>query len=110
MSDNVIKFPGSENGKPHKPSSFPVTDQTTTPMPPTKPPANQQPQQVKVNEDQAKAIQAILSGMPFVFLGIKPTGAGADFYTAMHGDPTDLRNAHEHLYGVIDRLYDRKGL
>lgn len=106
MSDKVIKFPDGGNAKPRKPL-LPATDQTV-PMPPVKPPKNQQ--QIEVNEDQKKAIEAILAGLPFVFIGIKPTSDGADFYTALHGDPTDLRNAHEHLYGVIDRLYERKGL
>jgi hypothetical protein len=100
--DNVIKFPGAKGQRPPSP---PESSQTA-PVPEGRP----RQQQVKASEDQAKAIQMILSGLPFVFIAIRPTGDGADFYTALHGDPTDLRNAHEHLPGVIDRLYERKGL
>jgi hypothetical protein len=63
-----------------------------------------------LNDDQRKALQIVLSGMPFVMIGIKPTNSGADFFTALHGEPTDLRNAAEHLPGVIERAYDRKGI
>jgi hypothetical protein len=63
-----------------------------------------------LNEDQRKALQIVLSGMPFVMVGIKPTQSGADFFTALHGEATDLRNAADHLPGVIERAYDRKGI
>ncbi|MFA6132601.1 MAG: hypothetical protein WC869_01140 [Phycisphaerae bacterium] len=63
-----------------------------------------------LTEDQHKAIGLILSGMAFVFIGIKPTGGGADFYTATNGDPGDLRNAQDELPGAIARLFHRKGI
>lgn len=63
-----------------------------------------------LTDDQRKAIQLVLSGMSFVMVAIKPSDKGADFYTALHGEPADLRNAQPHLGGVIDRLYERKGL
>ena len=63
-----------------------------------------------LNDDQRKAMQIVLSGMPFVLIGIKPTGSGADFFTAVSGDATDLRNAQDHLGGVIDRAFARKGI
>ncbi len=86
--DNIIKFPG-----------LPAQEPLPAPAGPN-----------QLNEDQQKAINCILSGMTFVFLGIKPTDSGADFFTALHGEPPDLRNAQEHLPGVIARLYDRKGI
>ena len=43
-------------------------------------------------------------------LGIKATDRGADFFTAVHGEAADLRNAQPHLDGVIARAYSRKGL
>lgn len=63
-----------------------------------------------LTEEQRKAVQLVLSGMSFVLVALKPSERGADFYTALHGDPTDLRNAQPHLAGVIERLYSRKGL
>ncbi len=63
-----------------------------------------------LSEDQRKALQVVLSGMTFVMVGIKPTERGADFFTAIHGDTTDLRNASDHLPGVIERAFDRKGI
>lgn len=63
-----------------------------------------------LNEDQRKAMQIVLSGMPFVLVGIKPTPSGADFFTAVSGEPSDLRNAQDHLGGVIERAFSRKGI
>ena len=48
--------------------------------------------------------------MSFVMIGIKATDRGADFFTAVHGEAADLRNAQPHLDGVIARAYSRKGL
>ncbi len=63
-----------------------------------------------LNEDQRKAIGIVLSGMSFVLVGIKPTDRGADFFTVVTGDATDLRNAQPHLAGTIEKAYDRKGV
>jgi hypothetical protein len=63
-----------------------------------------------LSEDQGKAVGIVLSGMTFVLVGIKPTDRGADFFTAVHGAPEDLRNAHDHLAGVISRALGRKGI
>lgn len=63
-----------------------------------------------LNEDQRKAMQIVLSGMPFVLVGIKATPSGADFFTAISGEPADLRNAQDHLGGVIERAFSRKGI
>ena len=38
-------------------------------------------------------MQIAMDGMSFVVVGIKPTDSGADFFTAVHGDREDLRNA-----------------
>ena len=66
--------------------------------------------QRKLSPDQEKAIGLVMSGVSFVFIGIKPAPTGADFYTALHGDATDLRNAQDHLPDVIARLYTKKGI
>lgn len=67
-----------------------------------------------IPEQVAKAmgiLQASVEGhMSFVIIGIKPDPTGADFYTAIHGDPSDLRNAQDHLPDVISRLYARAKL
>jgi hypothetical protein len=63
-----------------------------------------------LNEDQRKAMQIVLSGMPFVLVGIKATPSGADFFTAVSGEPADLRNSQDHLGGVIERAFSRKGI
>lgn len=92
MSDKIIRFPGAAGSA----------------KPP--PPAPAQPGPDGMTEEQRKAVQIVLSGMSFVLVGIKPTERGADFFTAVHGDPTDLRNAQDHIPGVIGRAYDRKGI
>jgi hypothetical protein len=56
-------------------------------------------------------IRASVEGhMSFIVIGIKPTGGGADFYTALFGDHDELRNAEDHLQGAIGRLYAREGV
>lgn len=63
-----------------------------------------------LNADQQKAIALVLSGMTFICIGIEPAKTGADFFTALHGDHDELRNAEQHLPEVIGRLYSRKGV
>ena len=88
MGDKIIQFPGRSQTAPHDESKLEKPSQT----------------------EQQKAIDCILSGMAFVFVGIKPKDTGADFFTALHGDGTDLRNAEDHLPAVIHRLFVRKGI
>ncbi len=92
MSDKIIRFPGA--------AKAPVAAE---PVSEAKGPDG-------LTEEQRKAVQIILGGMPFVLVGIKPTDRGADFFTAVHGDHTDLRNAQDHLGGVIARAFSRKGI
>ena len=63
-----------------------------------------------LSEDQEKAIQLVASGQSFVLVALSPTDTGADFFTAVDGQADDLRNAHGHLPGVIDRLFERRGI
>ena len=95
MSDKIIQFPG-------KAGKTPTSEEA--------PAAPAIPGMENLSEDQRKALQLIASGLPFVLIAMQPTARGADFFTALHGEPEDLRNAHPHLPGVIDRLYARKGL
>lgn len=91
MSDKIIRFPGAAKAPaPPAPEAAPGPDGLT--------------------DDQRKAVQIAVGGMAFVIVGIKPTDRGADFFTAVHGDPTDLRNAQDHLGGVIARAFARKGI
>ena len=106
MSDNdrVIQFPGAV-----KPTVKPADKVSTRKKIDTKPtdvPAGM----AHLSEDQRKALSIVTSGMPFVLVGIKATDSGADFFTALHGEDQDLRNAQSHLSGVIERAYSRKGL
>jgi hypothetical protein len=96
--DKILQFPGA--GK--RPEAPPAKPATKGEVPATGPDG--------LNEDQRKAMQIVLSGMPFVLVGIKATPSGADFFTAISGEPTDLRNAQDHLGGVIERAFARKGI
>lgn len=91
MNDKILRFPGARRAA-------------------APPPAPVPPDLAHLSDDQRKAVQIVLSGMPFVAVGIQPTERGADFFTAVHGEPTDLRNAQPHLHGVIERAFARKGL
>lgn len=77
---------------------------------------------VPLTPDQQKAVALVLSGRPFIALGMVPTTAsgkpslpgeeatGCDFATAMGGDSDTLLAVKDHLGDVIDRLYKRHGL
>lgn len=93
MNDNIIRFPGNT-----KTASASAT------------PAPEVPGADGLTDDQRKAIQLVASGLSFVMVALKSTDRGADFFTAVHGDATDLRNAQGHLDGVIARAFDRKGI
>lgn len=93
---NILKFPGPKKA-PTGDSNSPVTEKHQMPLD-------------KLTPDQEKAIGLIISGVSFVFVGMKPTERGADFFTALHGDATDLRNAEDHLPAIISKLYVRKGI
>ena len=94
VTDNIIRFPG------------PAKEPTPKPTPA----AAEERGPDGLTEEQRKAAQVILSGMTFVCIGIKPSERGADFFTAVHGVHADLRNALDHLPGVIERAYARKGI
>lgn len=91
--DRILRFPGQP------PAPGPAQKAPATPA-----------ALAHLSEDQRKAMSIIMSGMPFVLVGISATDSGADFFTALHGAEADLRNAQPHLPGVIERAYSRKGL
>lgn len=70
------------------------------------------------NPDLIKAIGIVVSGLPFVLVGVQETftgddhenATGADFHTVLHGDKAALRNAGPELPGVIERLYGKHGI
>ena len=107
--DKIIKFPGPKpaGGQASKPGAK-IPD-----LPPEMGKAAME-QAAKLaqsmSEDQQKALGLIMSGASFVLVALKPTEDGCDFFTALHGDATDLRNAQPHLDGVIARLYSRRGI
>lgn len=98
--DRIIQFPGAAK-KPAEKAVRKKTDEAVPGLP---------VELANLSEDQRKAMSIVMSGMPFVLVGIKATGSGADFFTALHGEDADLRNAQSHLTGVIERAYSRKGL
>jgi hypothetical protein len=80
-----------------------------------KPKAEPQPLDIVQGVDMAKPGteeqgMAILAGTSFIFIGLKPSDKGMDFYTAMHGDPADLSMVQDDLPDVIGRLYTKKGI
>jgi hypothetical protein len=99
--DKIINFPGATRPPP---ASRPK------PAPGASPGAGTAPGTDAISPEQVKAIQLVQSGMSFVCIAIKPTPSGADFFTAVHGDAAELRNAQDHLAGVIDRAFTRKGV
>jgi hypothetical protein len=103
--DKILQFPGG--GKPD--AKAPAKGRAKA-RPPAEEPAAAAVGPDGLSEDQRKAVQVVLSGMPFVLIGIKATERGADFFTALHGDAADLRNAQPHLDGVIERAFARKGI
>jgi hypothetical protein len=120
MADNnIISFPGS-----HRPATAGSKDRPGAAKPPegtqevdqaeaAKPGASKPGAPAALGAftaEQIKAIQLAQSGMGFVMIAIKPTEGGADFFTAVHGDASELRNAQDHLSGVIDRAFARKGI
>ena len=75
------------------------------------------PGSVPIDQRQ-KAMQLISSGLPFLMIAIKPTFApddsinatGADFFTAIDGDKETIRDAKDHLSGIIERLMRKHGI
>lgn len=102
--DRIIQFPGQAAKKP--PSGMVKAVKSGKEPPPASVPTDLG----TLSEDQRKAISLVMSGLPFVMVGIKPTESGADFFTAVHGEDGDLRNAASHLPGVIERAFARKGI
>ena len=106
MTADIIQFPGcvpKQVGLDEAAGELPAV--------PAKPdPAHPQEVTLLLNAKQQKAVQIIASGMAFVVVGIKPDEGGARFFTSLHGDHTDLRNAEDHLPAVIGRLYQREGV
>lgn len=93
--DRVLRFPGS------RPAPAAPAEAEPSARPPD--PAD-------LDEDRRKAISVILSGMPFVCIGIQPSATGADFFTSLGGDTAELAKAQPHLDGVIDRLFHKRGI
>lgn len=97
--DRVIRFPGSQPAP-----AAPKAARAETPA------TGRPPDPADLDEDRRKAISVILSGMPFVCIGIQPSATGADFFTSLGGDTAELAKAQPHLDGVIDRLFQKRGI
>lgn len=99
--DRLIRFPGAK-GAPAPSVKKPE------PAAPASPEAGQGLD--ALDEDRRKALSVIMSGMPFVCIGVQPTDTGADFFTSLGGDTAELAKAQPHLDGVIERLFRRRGI
>jgi hypothetical protein len=102
MNDKIIRFPGAKGAETPQPAASEAPAASPTGAPVVGPDG--------MTDDQRKAVQIVLGGMSFVLVGVRPTDRGADFFTAVHGDHTELRNALPHLDGVIERAFGRKGI
>jgi hypothetical protein len=106
MDDKIINFPGALGAKPAAQAKLGKAKRAGKDEP-----AEAAAAAIDgLSEDQRKAMQIVLSGMGFVLVGLKPTTSGADFFTAVHGEAADLRNASDHFAGVIERALTRKGI
>ncbi len=94
--ENIIRFPGRKESAP-APSKISEPGSGALGIP-------------GLSVDQEKAMQIILGGTTFICVGIKPTASGADFFTALDGEPSVLRHALPHLDGVIQRAAQKRGL
>jgi len=113
MTDKILQFPGAKSDTPAKAKPAVSKAATAKAAPLTLEPAQLEAAQAaltNLSADQQKAMQIVMSGLPFVLVGIQPTDRGADFFTAVHGEATDLRNAQPHLDGVIARAFERKNI
>jgi hypothetical protein len=107
MGDSkIIRFPGGAGDSAKAKAAAKPADAAAK----AEPTAPEIPGLEGLSPDQRKAIGIVLSGMPYVVVGIKPTQSGADFFTAVGGDATDLRNAAPHLSGVIERALSKRGI
>ncbi len=94
---------------------LPVPAGVPTPAPRT---ASVDGKPIKLDAEQQKAIEIVLSGMAYAIVGIKPTygdkdqpklATGSDFFTAARGDIETMRACSPHLAGVLERLYTNRG-
>ena len=116
MNEKILQFPGTAKKTSRRTSKKPpATKIAPAEIPPPAPqrlsPAGDGSLGLPgLTQDQEKAVKMILSGMPFVILGIRPTDTGADFYTAIDGQTQDLRNASGHIPHIIAQALDKAGL
>ncbi len=104
---------------------FPTPDEivrgsNVTPAPVVQKPLTA-PSLAGMTPNQQKAICIVMSGRPFLTIGMVPTLAdgspgrpgqeatGCDFHTVAEGDKETLLAVKAHLADVIDRLYKRHG-
>ena len=124
MAD-ILQFPGLPPKKPDMFSDAAKGMSELNVEPGTKEPAPEEPEsmfiqmqnpdgslgpKIPMSKAQLKAMQLIMQGMTFVFVGLKPTQTGADFFTAVHGEHTDLRNASDEIPNIVARALHKEGI
>lgn len=109
MADNIIRFPGAKAPLPSKEElgydpALPGAESTGVVL------RTPDGKLVTLSESQAKALSVVLSGHPFLVIGIKPTSTGADIFSVVHGDHEELKKIRPKLPELIDRAFDRAGV
>lgn len=92
--DNVIMFPGVKKN-----------DEEVL-----IPPPQIENGQIILSQAQQKAMNIVVSGMPFIVIGILPTGNGADIFSSLGGNKEELIKVYNKLGEILERAYEKENL
>jgi hypothetical protein len=90
--DNVIMFPGFKKNEVAIPPPQVIDGQ------------------IQLSQAQQKAMNIIISGMPFVVIGIYPIRNGADIFSSLGGNKEELIKAYDKLGEILERAYEKENL
>lgn len=66
--------------------------------------------QIQLSQAQQKAVNIVISGMPFIVVGILPTVSGADIFSALGGNKEELIKVYHKLGEILERAYEQENL
>ena len=66
--------------------------------------------QIQLSQAQQKAVNIVISGMPFIVVGILPTVGGADIFSALGGNKEELIKVYHKLGEILERAYEQENL